>query len=209
MKQDDAYRSEHWLSWALAVSAILLGVIGALEAFALINIGDAIGQAGETASASGDVDPFQDGALFLVPALVMGFLAFSLHRGEHHLARWSGPVAARPGTMGDDRDERRQEEGLWTGEHTGAYVATFAAIALALIGMLVGFNVIDDNHSFYDGMTWQLLAVLSSFLAGMLHSVTHHQPAYEPDEVRVRLEDRVVTGEDRSTSRSQPGTQRR
>src|SRR5688572_10067445 len=128
MKQDEAYRAEHWLSWLMAVAAIALGVLGAIEAFALVNIGDAIGQAGQTASASGDVDPFQDGLLFLVPALVAGFLAFSLHRGEHHLARWSGGPVIRPGTLGDDHDDRRQEQGLWTGEHAGAYIATFTAI---------------------------------------------------------------------------------
>ena len=211
MDHDDTYRTEHGLAWLMSALAILLGVIGALEAFAIINLGDAIGATGATPTPSGDSDTFQDGALILLPAIVAAFLAFTLHRSEHHVARHDRTADRRTAaTTGNDAEDRRREEGLWTAEHGGAYAATLAAIAFSIIGVLVGFNVLDNSHSFYDGLTWQLLSVLSSVLAATLHSVGHHQPAYEADDIRLRVEERVVTNPgSTATPEARRGVERR
>lgn len=214
MQREQAYRTEHTLAWIMAAIAIALGVAGALEAFGIIDIGDSILESG-IASANDNVSSFRDGLLFLIPGLVSALLAFTLHRVEHHVAGMDRPAASRPGMVtgnpdarSETHDIRREEKALWNGEHAGAYLAVLTSVALGVLALLVGFNVLSDDHTFYDGMTWAILGLLTSILAGTLHSVSHHQPAYDWDEVRTRIEDRV--GEPRTDlpGRVEPGRER-
>jgi hypothetical protein len=199
----------------MAALAIALGVIGALEAFGISDIGDSIVAPG-VAPTEDDASSFRDGLLFLIPGLISAFLAFTLHRVEHHVPGMNRPSASRPGMVTGEPHTpsaadraHREEQGLMTGEHAGAYLAVLASTAFGILALLVGFNVLDDEHTFYDGMTWASLGLLASLLAGTLHSVSHHQPAYEWDEVRTRVEDRIP---DRTTDvpgRTEPGRERR
>ena len=116
----------------------------------------------------------------------------------------------RPLGVSDDLGKiRKEESALWNGEHAGAYIATLAATAFGVLTLLIGFNVISEDHTFYDGMTWGALGVLSAFLAGALHSVSHHQPAYDWDEVRILIEERVASGGMNVPGRTEPGRERR
>ena len=215
MQGEQAYRSEHSLAWLMAALAILLGVIGALEAFGIIDIGDSI-LAGGQAATDDNAASFRDGLLFLIPGIISAFLAFTLHRTEHHVAGIDRPAIDRPGMMTGEPDTRRdvrsvnrEESALWNGEHAAAYLAVLAATLFGVLTLLVGFNVLSDDYTFYDGMTWGLLGLLTSFLAGTLHSVSHHQPAYDWDEVRIILEQRASTGGMNMPGRTEPGRERR
>jgi len=203
------------MAWLMAALAILLGAIGALEAFGIIDIGDSILVGGEAAT-DDNAASFRDGLLFLVPGVISAFLAFTLHRTEHHVTGMDRPAIDRPGMMTGEPESRRdlgkirkEESALWNGEHAGAYIATLAATAFGVLTLLIGFNVISEDHTFYDGMTWGVLGVLSAFLAGALHSVSHHQPAYDWDEVRILIEERVASGGMNVPGRTEPGRERR
>jgi hypothetical protein len=199
----------------MAALAIALGAIGALEAFGVIDIGDSILASGAAAT-DDNAASFRDGLLWLIPGMIAAFLAFTLHRVEHHVPGIDRPSANRPGmvtgeahTRTDADKARREEKGLMMGEHAGAYLAVLTSLAFGVLALLVGFNVLSNDHTFYDGITWASLGLLTSFLAGTLHNVSHHQPAYEWDEVRTRIEDRIP---DRGTDipgRTEPGRERR
>jgi hypothetical protein len=203
------------LAWLMAALAIALGIVGALEAFGSIDVGDSILEGG-VAATDDNAASFRDGMLFLIPGVISAFLAFTLHRTEHHVAGIDRPALSRPGMMTgepestrDLRNISKEEKALWNGEHAGAYLATLAATAFGVLTLLVGFNVLSDDHTFYDGATWGVLGVLSAFLAGALHSVSHHQPAYDWDEVRILIEERVASSGMNMPGRPTPGTERR
>lgn len=71
-------------------------------------------------------------------------------------------------------------------EHLLAYVMAIVAVALGVIGLLVGFDVIagDANtltagdsgtsNNFMDGMLWLLPALSAAMLANALHRTDHH-----------------------------------
>jgi hypothetical protein len=215
MQGEQAYRGEHTLAWLMAALAIGLGIIGALEAFGIIDVGDTILAAGMPV-VDDDASSFRDGLMFLIPGLITAFLAFTLHRAEHHVPGMDRPMADRPGMMTGEprsRDESHnvmsEEKALWNGEHAASYLAVLASLTFGVIGLLVGFNVLSDDHTFYDGTTWMTLGLLTSFLAGALHSVSHHQPAYGWDEVRTRLEGRTTDEPFDMPNRPEPGRERR
>jgi hypothetical protein len=187
----EAYRSEHMLAWVMAGVAILLGALGALEAFDILSLGDAH-LTSEGGTGTGDeAGIFVDGALLLIPGIIASFLAFTLHRNDHHERAWEGSSPRNNiGTAGSDRDAVRKEDDLSKAEHTGAYAAALASIAFAVIGVLVGFHVFDEAHTFYDGLTWLMLSLLSSILAATLHSIGHHLPETE-DHIVMLIEERV------------------
>jgi hypothetical protein len=215
MQGEQAYRTEHMLAWLMAALAIGLGVIGALEGFGIIDIGDSILEGGVVA-ADDNAASFRDGLLFLIPGVIAAFLAFTLHRTEHHVAGIDRPAMDRPGMVTGEPDSVRdlskinkEETSLWNGEHAGAYLATLAATTFGVLTLLIGFNVLSDDYTFYDGATWGVLGVLTAFLAGALHSVSHHQPAYDWDEVRILIEQRVASGGMNMPGRPEPGPERR
>src|SRR3954468_4713863 len=176
--QGGFYRTEHMLAWFMAALSVLLGVLGALEAFDMISIGDSNLATAPLAEARNDANIFADGVLILFPALIAAFLALTLHRNEHHeLGGDMGRASGNEPTMGDGL---AAEDDLFKAEHAGAYVAVLATIVLAIIGVLTGFRVFDEKHTFYDGMTWLLLSAGSSILANTLHSVGHHLPSRAP-----------------------------
>jgi hypothetical protein len=190
---DSAYRTEHTLAWLMAAVAAVLGAIGALEAFDIINLGNAhLTPDGDT-NARGDAGIFVDGALLLLPGIIAAFLAFTLHRNEHHEHAHSRNLDNRNNipTTGTDRKARGREEDLWKAEHAGAYAAAFASIAFAVIGIIVGFHALDEAHTFYDGLTWLFLSLLSSILAATLHSVGHHLPEVADDHIRTIVAEHV------------------
>jgi hypothetical protein len=188
----DTYRAEHWTAWLFAVLAVALGVIGALEAWDQINIGTSLFDSGAgVVAGESDADHFRDGALFLIPSLISAILAWTLHRSEHHVSHPSR-TGVDTATTGDSRDDLRKEDDLFNGEHVGAYVALLASVVLGVVGVLVGFDAFDSGYTFYDGMTWLVLSLMSSLLAATLHSVGHHQPVWEEEDIRRMVEDRVA-----------------
>jgi xanthosine utilization system XapX-like protein len=191
----------------MAAVAILLGTLGALEAFDILNLGDAhLSPQGSTGTGD-DAGVFVDGALLLIPGIIAALLAFTLHRNEHHERAWSRQSSrGNIPTTGNDGDGLRKEDDFWQGEHAGAYAAAVIAILLGFIGVLVGFHVFDEAHTFYDGLTWLMLSLLSSILAATLHSVGHHSP--ENEEHIVMLVEERVRGTFTGTS-SVPGTNAR
>jgi len=189
----------------MAIVAGVLGAIGALEAFDIINVGNSFLAPNNGGAPNSDLGNFVDGVLFLIPGIVSAFLALTFHRNEHHERTYS--MRENIPTTGSDRRNVEQEDELWKGEHLGAYAATLAAIAFSVIGVLVGFHVFNDAHTFYDGLTWLLLSILSSVLAATLHSVGHHMPAFEREYGSV-LDEHVP--QDRTTpgGATRPNTER-
>jgi hypothetical protein len=186
---EDAYRGEHWLAWILGALAVLLGAVGALEAFDILNVGDAHLSVA-TGSDGSDAGMFVDGALFLLPGVIAAFLAMTLHRSEHHEHGYSSQWnSANVPTLGDDTHDLRHEDDIAKSEHTGAYVATAASLAFSVIGVLVGFNVFDEVHTFYDGMTWLMLSLISSVLAATLHGIGHHMPVTADWTIRTSVDE--------------------
>jgi len=166
------------LAWAMAALSIVLGVIGALEAFDMISLGDSNLATSQVVEARNDANIFADGALILLPALIAGFLALTLHRSEHHeLGGDMGRASGNEPTIGDGL---AAENDLFNGEHAAAYLMAVVTIALAVVGTLTGFRVFNEKHTFYDGLTWLMLSTGASILANTLHSVGHHLPSRAP-----------------------------
>jgi hypothetical protein len=67
------------------------------------------------------------------------------------------------------------------------------AIALGVIGMLVGFNVFTDENRYSqaDGLLWTLCGLGASVLTNTLHAVRHHQLASDQDYIIAVVEERV------------------
>jgi hypothetical protein len=170
------YRSEHYLAWLMAAGAIVLALIGALVAFDIMSIRTIdlqdTGVTGTDATGNA-IANFQDGVLLILPAIALGFLAMTLHTPEHHL----------------QADSRK--EGLWNAEHSLAYLGVLTTLAFVVLGILIGFDVFDNGNTYRDGVIWGLLAITSGALTATLHSVRHHAPAYDADDIRVIVEERV------------------
>jgi len=88
-----------------------------------------------------------------------------------------GRASGNEPTIGDGL---AAEDDFFKGEHAAAYVMALTTIVLAIIGVLTGFRVFDEGHTFYDGMTWLLLSTGGSLLTNTLHSVGHHMPSRAP-----------------------------
>jgi hypothetical protein len=183
-----AHRTEHGIAWFMAAAATVFAILGALEAFDVASFGTSFLEevgAGVTTTTGSDADFFRDGMLWFMPAIATGLLALTFHRTEHHVS-----YGNRHEDVGDD--VRRDERGAWGFEHFGAYAAAVASIAFLVMGLLVGFDVFDSGYTWYDGMTWHLLSVVSSIIAATLHPVGHHSAAYDESYVRSVVGDRTV-----------------
>ncbi len=191
--QGGFYQAEHALAWLMAVVAIVLGVIGALEAFEYIDIGDTNLTAATGIEPRSDANIFADAAMFLLPALIAGLLAFTLHSNEHHeLGGDMGRASGNEPTMGDGL---AGEDNLFMGEHAAAYAMALATIAMTIVGMLTGFRVLKETHTFYDGLTWLLLATGGGILTNTLHNVGHHLPSRAPRYITTQeTRDRSAAG---------------
>jgi hypothetical protein len=185
------YRMEHMAAWLMALVAIVLGVVGALEAFEYINIGETNLTAATGIEPRTDANMFADAALFLLPAIIAGLLAFTLHSNEHHeLGGDMGRASGNEPTMGDGL---AGEDNLFMGEHTAAYAMALATIAMTIVGILTGFRVLKETHTFYDGLTWLLLATGGGVLTNTLHNVGHHLPSRAPRYVTTQETSRGTT----------------
>lgn len=191
--QEAGYQIEHWSAWLMALVAIVMIIIGLLVGFNVIGAEDGgiqfreeqLTPGGEQAQAQSQEGilnaPFQDGLLFLLPALIAGILAFALHFSDHH----------RLGM----RTMPKGEMAIWGIEHFGAYVMVLGAIGLGILGILVGFDVFNNNNTQADGMIWHLGGLTLAALGTALHAVRHHQVVSEEDYIVAVVEERVGTRE--------------
>lgn len=174
-EREAPYHIEHWLAWFMALGAIVLGVIGALVAFGVFDV-RTLEVAGDPLATPGDtVLNFQDGMLFMLPAIAAAFLALTLHMTEHH----NRVVASR-------------ETALFNGEHAGAYLMALVTIVLGALTILIGFDVFNRGNAVFDGYVWGLLAVGSGILTTTLHAVGHHQLAADEEYITRIVEQRVA-----------------
>jgi hypothetical protein len=130
-RDDGAFDAEHAAAWLFAAIAVGLAGIGLLVGFDVIGgassatVENAAGEAGLAESG------FWDGMLWLIPSFSSALLAFALHRPRHH---------ARSGRAGS-----RDHDNTFQVEHALAYVMTVTAVATAVMGMLVGWDVFDNG----------------------------------------------------------------
>jgi hypothetical protein len=183
-----AYNLEHSLAYLMALAALVLGVIGALAAFDVIDLrsGSVAGVVDGDANAIRD---FQDGVLLLIPGIACGLLALGLHMNDHHL------------TGG------RSNASMFNAEHGGAYLLAVLALATVLLDIVVGFDIFDGGNTWRDGVTWGLLAIIFGGMSATLHAVRHHA---EAENINVIIEDRVGRAiRDAGGMRPEPGIERR
>jgi hypothetical protein len=179
--QDAAFTGEHLLAYFCAAVAVVLAAVGILEGFGHIDIAEAGRGAQEGAPNVTDEGgaSFLDGVLFLIPAVTFAILAFYFHASDHHRLRDVRTV--------DDKDRA-----AWMSEHGGAILAGLTAMALAVIGTLVGFDAFSNGNTAEDGILWQLASLVPAVLSCALHSVRHHQLSAEEDFVVAIVEQRVT-----------------
>jgi hypothetical protein len=164
---DAAFEAEHWLAWLFSGGALLLGLLGLLRAFGVYGPVNTTAAGHVTSISPGGLpDTYWDGGLLLLAGLAAALLAFALHRNDHHRMRDLGDVPDR-------------EEGLWKAEHLLAYVMAAATVVFAILGLLTGYNKIGGHHWQPDGIPWLLASLGTGLLTNVLHSVRHHQLAWE------------------------------
>jgi hypothetical protein len=183
-RQSGAYQTEHWLAWLLALTALGLGAIGLLVGFGMLGTDDVPQQAvPDAATTNAATANWEQGLLWLLPAIAAGLLAMGLHGNEHHARR-------------APRDDK--EKGLFGIEHALAYVLTIATIAAGTLTLLVGFDVFDNGNVPADGYLWATAAILGGVVTSAVHNVRHHQLATDEDYIALIVEERVsrmpVTG---------------
>jgi hypothetical protein len=185
---EGAANGEHWFAWLLALSAIVLAAIGLLVGFGIIGGGDANTVTGGVADTTSNATAnWQEGLLWLLPAIAMGLLAHAFHNTEHH----------RSNLRSTD-----EQSGLFNAEHSLAYVMALATIAAAALGLLVGFDVFDNGNIPQDGFLWETAAITGGVLTATLHTVRHHQ--YEDEAYIVSVIERrgaMMTDGERGTVR--------
>ncbi|MCC6381853.1 MAG: hypothetical protein IT304_05050 [Dehalococcoidia bacterium] len=168
--QVSTYNTEHMLAYLVALGAIVMGVIGLLVGFDVISNG-----------AEGDVtggSHFWNGVVWLLPAISAALLSMALHRTDHHLTRsQASPDGAH--------------EGMWQGEHWTAWLVAAGAVAMGVIGILVGFNVIGPGVDMFDGVLWGFASVGAAVLTNTLHAVRHHQIASDEDYIVGIVDERI------------------
>lgn len=165
------YGTEHFGAWFMAVVAIVLGVIGLLVGFNIIDLRS--GEA-DVASLPGN---FADGMMLIFAGITAAILAYTLHSSDHHRMRSLSSVS-------------RAERGLWSMEHSLAYVVAIGTIALVVIGLLVGYGVFDTENQQLNGLLWIWTGFGAGILTATLHEVRHHQ-AVETDEMVAIVTERV------------------
>ena len=189
--QDGAYKTEHTLAWTMVIASIALGTIGLLRGFGVL--GDNASELG----AAGTQDPrfpaLWDMAVWLLPAIAAAFLASMFHRNDHHRMR-------------DPEHKPDDEEGFWKTEHALAYLLAAGSVAMAVLGMLLSFDVFDRGYDQPDGLPWLMGSLASAILGSALHNVRHHQLAEEDYIVRV-VERRAATTTPLTATTTEYGTE--
>jgi hypothetical protein len=170
------YGFEHILAWVMSLGAIALAAIGVLTAFNVIELRELVTDASSTAAAQ----DFEDGILFMLPAITAGLLAFALHNSEHHVRFYRYAT-------------ERSDKAMYFAEHGLAYAGVIAAIVFAGFGIVIGLDVFDNGNTWRDGVIWHLLAIVTGTLTATLHGVGHHQMAGEQQDIQRVIEERVGT----------------
>jgi hypothetical protein len=198
--QSVAYNAEHTGAYILALAAIVLGVLGLLTAFQIVELRDygatasfeaGTGQQAEegtqgTANVatagldaeSTSADSFWDGILLLTTASAAAMLALCLHRNDHHRTR-------------DPRTVSDRETGFWAAEHAAAYALAVGTIVVGAVAILMGFDAFGTGTDQRDGTIWAFTALLGGILTTTLHSVRHHQTVAEEDHLVRVVRERV------------------
>jgi hypothetical protein len=186
--QKGAFAAEHGLAWVMALVAAALVTIGLLVGFGIISEDDVaptdVGEGAgvqEVFGAAGLTD-FEEGLLWILPAITAGILAYTLHETDHHRG------TRRQTTVDDD-----SRKGMFSAEHGLAYLMAALAIAGAVLGVLVGFDVFDNENTFEDGLLWSVSAIAAATVAMALHNVRHHQLATDEDVIVRIIEERTGT----------------
>ena len=179
--QGPMYGAEHSLAWLMAVAAIVLGVIGLLVGFNVLDFrtGEAGIQIGGDTGETAIPGNFLDGAMWLFSGITAAILAFTLHSTDHHRMRNPSSVA-------------KSDRAMLSAEHMGAYLTAILAIALVVIGMLVGYGVFDVANPQLNALMWIWGGFGSGILAATLHTVRHH--VSETDEIVAIVTERVRVG---------------
>ncbi|MEX0782746.1 MAG: hypothetical protein WD557_08855 [Dehalococcoidia bacterium] len=184
-EQSGLFTTEHSLAWVMALASLALGAIGLLAGFGMIGSDDEAGAAAEVGGAAQAIGAglanWQEGLLWIIPAISAGLLAYALHNTGHHRAR-----SARRNHEGEE-----SESGVFNTEHSLAYLMVLLAIGSGALGLLVGFDVFENNNTFADGMLWAVASLVPATLAVALHEVRHHQMASEEDVIVRLIEERT------------------
>lgn len=177
--QGALHNIEHSLAWLMAGVAIFFGVIAMLVGFGVLDFrgGEAGIQIGEAAVATTLPTNFLDGAMLLFTAITAAILAYTLHSGEHH-----SRTAVRRMSTGD--------RAVYSTEHGLAYVMAIAAIALVVLGLLVGYGAFNITEPQLNGLLWIWGGFGAGILTATLHAVRHHQMT-EADEIVAIVTERV------------------
>lgn len=172
-----AYQAEHAIAWLLALTAIVLGVIGLLRGFGIVGGSEAVTNAVQNQTTSGVSAPgsIWDGAVWLLPAISASLLALALHRTEHH--------------RGADLGEA---EGVGKFEHMLAWLFAIGTIVLGALAILVGFDVFSNGNTQADGVLWGLASIGSGALTATLHAVRHHELATDESYIVNIIERRAA-----------------
>ena len=188
--QDSLYGVEHAGAWFMALVAIVLGVVGMLTGLGIVDFRETTDGVAFLPGIEGAVEGegassifgqnFWDGAMLLFSAITFAVLAYCLHASDHHRMR---DLSTLP----------RREQGLWSAEHSGAYLFALISAALIIIGLLTGFGAFGDQDQ-GDGLMWIWLGLGASLLAMTLHAVRHHQAAADEDFIIAIVENRVNAG---------------
>jgi hypothetical protein len=199
--QDAAYNTEHTGAYILALAAIVLGVLGLLTAFQIVELrdygatasfeGGAAPQGEEGTEGTANVaaagldaestsaDSFWDGILLLTTASAAAMLSLCLHRNDHHRKR-------------DPRTVSDSDTTFWSAEHGAAYLFALGTIVVGTVAVLTGFDAFGTDTDQRDGTIWAFAALLGSILTTTLHSVRHHQAVAEEDHLVRVVRERVV-----------------
>lgn len=173
--QGGLFATEHSLAWLMAIAAIVLGVLGLLTGFDILNL-----RSGEGAEGPGGLPAnFLDGTMLIFSGITAGMLAYTLHSSDHH--RMRGMMTAG-----------KADKATSAAEHSMAYLMALGTIALVVIGLLVGYGVFDVENPQLDGLLWIWTGFGGSILSATLHSVRHH--VSETDEIVAIVTERVREG---------------
>jgi hypothetical protein len=174
-EREAPFHIEHWLAWFMALGAVVLGLIGALVAFGVVSARTQEIATDPLAAPIGEtVANFQDGMLFILPAIAAAFLALTLHMTDHH-----------------NRVAAVRERAVYNIEHAGAYLFAGIAILFGVLAILIGFDVFNRGNVVYDGYIWGFLAIGAGIITTTLHAVGHHQVAADEAYITRIVEERV------------------
>lgn len=175
-----AFNAEHGMAYAVIGVSLVLGVIGLLRGFGILGGGADVqdistGAPGTQAASYGSL---WDSAVWFLPAIALAFTGWALHMTRHH-------------RIGMDEDRRDSNEGAFKTEHMLAYLMGAATIAAAVLGILVGFDLLGRGNDQPDALPWLFAALHYGVLTAALHNSGHHLPAEAPSYLTSRVVERV------------------